>query len=68
MNLSPRETDVLRLLAAGMTTKEAAKELGLAECTVKTYAKAIRAKAGEQSMCAVVLKAERAGLLEGVEV
>lgn len=42
--LSPRETEVLRLLSAGMTNKEIGRELGLAEMTVKLHVRQILRK------------------------
>ena len=36
-NLTPRQQDVLRLLAEGMSNKNIASELGMAEATVRTH-------------------------------
>ena len=67
-DLSTQERVVLRLLASGFSAKEAAQKLDLSEHTVRSYAKSVRAKLGVHSMCAASVKAERAGLLAGVEV
>lgn len=42
--LSPRETDVLRLIAQGMANKQIAAELALGEATVKTHVRHILEK------------------------
>ena len=42
--LTPRELDVLRLLARGLPNKLIARELGIAERTVKTHVSSILAK------------------------
>lgn len=42
--LSPRETQILRRIAAGSTNREIADQLGLSENTVKNYVKSILAK------------------------
>lgn len=46
LDLSPREREVLQLVADGMSTKQAAVELGIAESTVKTYLRTIFEKLG----------------------
>jgi DNA-binding NarL/FixJ family response regulator len=45
-SLTPRERDVLRLLADGLTNTAIAAELGIAEITVKVYLRHIRDKLG----------------------
>lgn len=45
-NLTARELEVLPLLAAGLTNKAIARELGLTEGTVRIYVSAILAKLG----------------------
>lgn len=44
--LSPREAEVLSLIAAGRSNKEIAGELFVSEATVKTHVKNIFGKAG----------------------
>ena len=44
MTLSPRETEVIELVAAGLLDKEIARELGIARQTVKNYVTSVRAR------------------------
>jgi two-component system nitrate/nitrite response regulator NarL len=37
VSLSPQETKILRSLASGLSNKQIARELGLAEATVKVH-------------------------------
>lgn len=55
-DLSPRETQVLELLATGMSTKEAAGELSLSYETVRDYLKQIYQKLHVRSRTEAVLK------------
>ena len=61
--LSPRETDVLRLLAGGLTNKEMAQTLAVGEKTIKTHVSRILGKLGVQSRTQAALYASRVGLL-----
>ena len=61
--LSEREVDVLRLLARGRANKEIARDLGIAEKTVKTHVSSILGKLGVQSRTQAALYAGRIGLL-----
>jgi two-component system, NarL family, response regulator LiaR len=61
--LSPRETEVLRLLAGGRTNKEMARELAIGEKTVKTHVSRILGKLGVQSRTQAALHAGRVGLV-----
>ncbi|MDE9364856.1 response regulator transcription factor [Luteipulveratus sp. YIM 133132] len=61
--LSPRELDVLRLLAAGSTNRAIAKQLFVTEATVKSHLVHIYAKLGVDSRTAAVTAAREAGLL-----
>jgi DNA-binding NarL/FixJ family response regulator len=42
--LGPREVETLRCIVRGMTHREAARELGVTETTINTYAKRLRRK------------------------
>jgi DNA-binding NarL/FixJ family response regulator len=47
-DLTPREADVLRLIAAGQTNREIARTLFVSEATVKTHVNRIFAKTGSR--------------------
>jgi DNA-binding NarL/FixJ family response regulator len=47
-DLTPREADVLRLIAAGQTNREIARSLFVSEATVKTHVNRIFAKTGSR--------------------
>jgi len=57
-----REGEVLLLLVQGRSNKEIARDLQIAEDTVKTHVKHILAKLGVQSRTQAVLSATRLGL------
>ncbi len=61
--LTPREMDVLRAMADGLSNKLIARRLGISEHTVKFHANAILGKLGAQSRTDAVVRATRAGLL-----
>jgi two-component system, NarL family, response regulator LiaR len=61
--LTERETDVLRLLARGMSNKEIAQTLIIGEKTVKTHVSNILAKLGVPSRTQAALYAVRIGLV-----
>ncbi|MFI1093436.1 response regulator [Streptomyces sp. NPDC020917] len=61
--LTDRELEVLRLVAAGTTNKEAAKRLFISEATVKTHLLHLYGKLGVRDRAAAVAAAYRAGLL-----
>jgi DNA-binding NarL/FixJ family response regulator len=60
--LTERETDVLRLLAAGKANKEIAAALSIGEQTVKTHVSNILGKLGIQSRTQAALYAAQMGL------
>ena len=62
-DLTPREVEVLRLLAAGMTNRGAALALGISEHTVKFHVGSALAKLGARSRTEAVSIAARMGLL-----
>ena len=61
--LSPREREVLRLVAAGSTNREIAEELGVGAETVKTLLTRTFAKLGAHRRAEAVSIAQRQGLL-----
>jgi DNA-binding NarL/FixJ family response regulator len=62
-NLSPRELEVLRLLAEGHSYKTAAGALGLAQDTVRFHVRHVYDKLHVHSKSEAVLKAMRSGLI-----
>jgi DNA-binding NarL/FixJ family response regulator len=63
MSLTPRERDVLALLAQGLANKMIAPRLGISEHTVKTHVAAIYEKLHARNRAEVVVAAARQGLL-----
>jgi two-component system NarL family response regulator len=61
--LSPREEDVLRLIATGMRNKEIGRELGLSEGTIEAHVKKIFAKLQVHDRTAAMAIALRRGIL-----
>ncbi|MCA9490623.1 MAG: response regulator transcription factor, partial [Myxococcales bacterium] len=59
--LTPRERDVLRLMAAGCSNREIAKALGTAEGTVKNQCSSVLAKLGVRDRTRAVLRALELG-------
>ena len=61
--MTPREREVLRLLAAGYSNREIARALLLAEGTVKNHVSSILTKMSVRDRTRAVLKAAERGLL-----
>jgi len=61
--LTPRELEVLRLMAGGQSNREIATALGAAEGTVKNHASSILSKLGVRDRTRAVLKALELGYL-----
>jgi pimeloyl-ACP methyl ester carboxylesterase/DNA-binding CsgD family transcriptional regulator len=61
--LSHRETDVLRLVASGLSNREIASSLVLSEHTVHRHVANILRKLGQSSRAAAAAQATRAGLI-----
>jgi NarL family two-component system response regulator LiaR len=63
--LTPREREVLELIAEGRSNKRIALELGIAEKTVKTHVGHLMAKLGVSDRTQAALLAVRRGLVSG---
>lgn len=61
--LSERESEVLRLVAQGMANKQIARQLGIAQSTVKSHVGSIFGKLGLLSRTQVALYAARTGMV-----
>jgi DNA-binding NarL/FixJ family response regulator len=61
--LTPREVEVLRLMAGGYSNREIADALGSAEGTVKNHASSILSKLGVRDRTRAVLKGLELGLV-----
>jgi DNA-binding NarL/FixJ family response regulator len=61
--LTPREDQVLQLLAEGLTNRAIAQRLGISEHTVKFHVNAILGKLAAQSRADAVMRATRLGLI-----
>jgi two-component system, NarL family, nitrate/nitrite response regulator NarL len=61
--LTPREIEVLQLVAEGFPNKQIALQLGISEHTVKFHIDAILGKLGAHSRTEAVTRAARLGLL-----
>jgi DNA-binding CsgD family transcriptional regulator len=62
-HLSPRQQQVLELMAKGMTNAEIGTQLGVTERTVKAYAQELYDKLGVRNRAGAVAEAAKLGLL-----
>ena len=62
--LTPREHEVLVLVADGLRNREIASRLGISEHTVKFHLAAVFGKLGASSRTELVRKALRLGLID----
>ncbi|WP_019588592.1 response regulator [Deinococcus apachensis] len=62
-HLTPRETEILRLVARGRANKEIARELGVEEPTVKTHLTRVLSKLGLASRTQAAIFAFKEGLV-----
>jgi DNA-binding NarL/FixJ family response regulator len=63
--LTPRETEVLRLMTGGHSNREIADALGTSEGTVKNHISSILSKLGVRDRTRAVLKGLEKGILQG---
>lgn len=61
--LTPRETEILKLTALGMTPKEIAGELHISYHTVRNHTTSLRRKLGARNNFTLVRNAEESGIL-----
>ena len=61
--LSPRETDILKLIAEGLSNKEIARSLDIGPETVKSHLKSIFTKLGVERRAQAVSRAQTLGLV-----
>lgn len=64
VQLTPRELDVLRLVAKGMTNRAVCNELNLAEVTIKKHVQSIMGKMGVKDRTQAALRGVRLGLID----
>jgi two-component system, NarL family, nitrate/nitrite response regulator NarL len=63
-SLTPRETEVLQLIAEGLSAPEIGRQIHLSPATVKTHLHTLYEKLGVSERAAAVAEAMRRGLLE----
>ena len=61
--LTGREAQVLRLVALGMSAKEAAQELDIAPCTVERHVENVRLKTRTRNRAHMIAHVIREGML-----
>ncbi len=64
MTLTTRETDILNLIVAELTTAQIAHQLGIGVPTVETHRRNMLRKAGVRSVVGLVKEALRQGLIQ----
>ncbi len=64
LSFSPREVDIIKLLAAGASTTEAAVQLYLSEYTVRDYISTIMRRLDAKNRTEVAVKAIRMGIID----
>jgi DNA-binding NarL/FixJ family response regulator len=62
--LSARQVEILQLIADGLTTKQSARELGIAQKTVHNHLNAIYRRLDTQNLTHAVLSAVRLGIID----
>lgn len=62
--LSPREIEILRVVATGASNKEIAEQLFISEGTVKNHLSSILGKLGVRDRMQAILKAKELGIIE----
>ena len=62
--LTPREKEVLRMMAEGMASRDIAKRLGISYTTVRTHIRSLGSKLAVHSKLEAIVKARELGLVE----
>jgi RNA polymerase sigma factor (sigma-70 family) len=62
--LTPREKEVLRMMAEGTSSREIAKKLGISYTTVRTHIRSLGSKLGVHSKLEAIVKARELALVE----
>ncbi len=62
--LSSRQTEILQMIADGLSTKQVARELGITQKTVHNHLNAIYRRLDTQSLTHAVLSAVRLGIID----
>jgi RNA polymerase sigma factor (sigma-70 family) len=62
-SLTPRERQVLRLVAEGLSSRNVAAELGISYTTVRTHIRSLGSKLGVHSKLEAIVKARELGLI-----
>jgi len=63
-SLTPREKEVLRLMAEGTSSRNIAARLGISYTTVRTHIRSLGSKLGVHSKLEAIVKARELGLIE----
>lgn len=62
--LTPREKEVLRLMAEGISSRDIAEKLGISYTTVRTHIRSLGSKLGVHSKLEAIVKARELALVE----
>ncbi|HYL07146.1 MAG TPA: response regulator transcription factor [Candidatus Udaeobacter sp.] len=62
--LTPREKEVLRMMAEGTASRDIAKQLGISYTTVRTHIRSLGSKLGVHSKLEAIVKARELALVE----
>jgi DNA-binding NarL/FixJ family response regulator len=63
-SLTPREKEVLRMMAQGISSREIANKLGISYATVRTHIRSLDAKLGVHSKVQAIVKARELALID----
>jgi DNA-binding NarL/FixJ family response regulator len=63
-SLTPREKEVLRLMAEGVSSRDIAADLGISYATVRTHIRSLGAKLGVHSKVQAIVKARELALID----